>query len=442
MTATIEGTAAPETESDSAPQQRYGVAPQSRAVAASARSLVERADTAVRRGRKWLSTLIGPITPLGRSVLVLAVVAWLVGWQLGWYEFMIIASAGLLALLAAVPFLIGRSTVAVAVDVVPERVTVGEKATGRVRASSGARRSLPLRLELPAGAAVAEFDLPSIAAGGEHEELFRVPTRRRAVITLGPASTVRSDPLALIRRETPLGEPVELIVHPAISRLETLGSGFLRDLEGQSTNHLSSSDIAFHTLRDYVPGDDRRFVHWRTSARTGRLMVRQFVDTRKSHAAVVLDVDPASFEGVGGDPAMDEFELAVSIAASLAVRVLRDEQELTLIAGSALQAGGSGRQAMDSLARVEPVLGHHLATSSGPLARAGADASIAFLITGSRGTVGQMRQALRGLSADVRVLGFRTRLGAPGGFRDTAGLTLADLGALEQLPSILRAVTR
>jgi uncharacterized protein (DUF58 family) len=391
---------------------------------------------------RQLARLVGPITPLGRSVLVLCIAAWLIGWELGWYEFMIIAAAALLALLAAIPFLVGRSAVEVAVDVVPERVTVGEKATGRVRASSGARRSLPLRLELPVGVAVAEFDLPSIGAGEQHEELFRVPTRRRAVITLGPASTVRSDPLALLRRETPLGDPVELIVHPVISRLETLGSGFLRDLEGQSTNHLSSSDIAFHTLRDYVPGDDRRFVHWRTSARTGRLMVRQFVDTRKSHAAVVLDVDPASYEGVGGDPASDELELAVSIAASLAVRVLRDEQGLTLLAGSVLQASGSGRQAMDSLARVSPVPGRNLATSSALLTRAGADASIAFLITGSRGTVGQMRQALRGLSADVRVLGFRSRLGAPGGFRDTAGLTLADLGALDQLPSILRAVIR
>lgn len=442
MTATVEGPTAVGTEVDG-PTEQHAEEPSGRgSLRGAARSALGGVTGAVGLAARRLSQLAGPVTPVGRSVLVLCLVSWLIGWQLGWYEFMIIAAAALLALVAAVPFLLGRSTVEVTVDVVPERVTVGEKATGRLRAVSGPRRTLPLRLELPVGAAVAEFALPSMGAGDMHEELFRVPTRRRAVISLGPASTVRSDPLGLLRRETPLGEPVELIVHPSISRLDTLSSGFLRDLEGQSTNHLSSSDIAFHTLRDYVPGDDRRFVHWRTSARTGRLMVRQFVDTRKSHAAVVLDVDPSSYEGVGGEPSDDEFELAVSIAASLAVRVLRDEQQLTLIAGSLLQGSGSGRQAMDSLARIEPVLGHNLRTSSATLTRSGADASIAFLITGSRGTVGQMRQALRGLSSDVRVLGFRSRVGAPGGFRDTAGLTLADLGALDQLPSILRAVTR
>ncbi|MFN8168378.1 MAG: DUF58 domain-containing protein [Candidatus Nanopelagicales bacterium] len=224
-----------------------------------------------------------------------------------------------------------------------------------------------------------------------------------------------------------------------MTRLETLGSGFLRDLEGQATNHLSSSDIAFHTLRDYVPGDDRRFVHWRTSARTGKLMVRQFVDTRRSHAAIALDLDPASYEPSSTDPESEEFELAVSVAASLAVRVLRDEQTLTVVAGAGRQPTASGRQAMDTFARVLPEAGKSLPSCSSALARDAADASIAFLVSGQESTIGQMRQALRGMSPDVRTIGIRCRLGSPGTFRDTAGLTLLELGSLDQLARLLRA---
>src|SRR5699024_3976677 len=83
--------------------------------------------------------------------------------------------------------------------------------------------------------------------------------------------------------------PHELFDHPRTVRLDEAASGFLRDLEGTPSSDLSSSDIAFHALRDYAPGDDRRHVHWRTTARTGKLMVRQFEETRRSHVVVALD---------------------------------------------------------------------------------------------------------------------------------------------------------
>ena len=55
------------------------------------------------------------------------------------------------------------------------------------------------------------------------------------------------------------------------------------------------SDLAFHALREYVPGDDLRHVHWRSSARAGELLVRQYHDTRRNHATVVVDADPAAY---------------------------------------------------------------------------------------------------------------------------------------------------
>ena len=103
--------------------------------------------------------------------------------------------------------------------------------------------------------------------------------------------------------------PVPTQQRIAARRVILYGIGAIRDLDGQETKHLSPSDIAFHTLRDYVPGDDRRHVHWKSSAKIGQLMVRQYVDTRRSHVAVRLSLAPAEY------PSDGEFELPLSCRA-------------------------------------------------------------------------------------------------------------------------------
>jgi uncharacterized protein (DUF58 family) len=385
------------------------------------------------------------VTPTGRAIVGIGLVCWLVAWRTGWAEFAVIASVCVVLAVVCLPFAFGRPLLSVDVALAPDRVGVGARVVGRVRVRNAARaRLLPLRVELPVGKGVARFDLPSLGVEEEHEELFTIPTRRRGVIPVGPVTSVRGDALGLYRREVAWNEPHELIVHPALTRLETLGSGFLRDLEGQVTNHLSSSDVAFHTLRDYVPGDDRRFVHWRTSARTGKLMVRQFVDTRRSHAAIVVDLDPASYAPTAheGDPAFDEFEVAMATAASLAVRILRDEQTLTVLTGRGRVPALTGRHVMDSVARMErdPLGG--IAEASAGLTREAAEASIVFLVTGSTTTVGTLRRAIRGISADARVIGIRARVGGRGTFRESGGLTILEVSELADLASLVRAAVR
>jgi uncharacterized protein (DUF58 family) len=392
-----------------------------------------------------LTRVRSTVTPAGWAVLGLGLVLWLLGWRGGWVELMAAAGVCVATVLLCLPFLVGRSPLGAEIELAPERVTVGDRALGQLRVRNVARtRVLGTRVELPVGRAVAEFRLPSLAPDEQHDELFSIPTRYRGVVDVGPTSSVRGDPLGLFRRSAAWGEAKELLVQPPLVNLETLGSGFLRDLEGQVTNHLSSSDVAFHTLRDYVPGDDRRFVHWRTSARTGRLMVRQFVDTRRSHAAIVIDTDPASYAPTEepGNPENDEFEVAVSAAASLAVRILRDEQTLTLVAGTRRLPSSTGRSALDSLTRVMPDPAGHLDSAAQVLSGPAADASIIFLVTGSGATVGDMRRATRGTASDVRVVAVRARLGGTSAFRESGGLTLLELAQLPDLAGLVRAAVR
>ena len=170
-----------------------------------------------------------------------------------------IATAAIFVLLAAIPFVVGRSPLEVEVELQPQRVVVGDRAAGQVtvRNRTG-RRVLGQRLELTVGAGVAELTVPSLAGGLEHEELFVLPTHRRAIIPVGPATLIRDDPLGVLRRSAARTTPIPLFVHPRTVSLGDLGPGLLRDLEGQPTADLSPADIAFHALREYEPGDDRR----------------------------------------------------------------------------------------------------------------------------------------------------------------------------------------
>ena len=83
---------------------------------------------------------------------------------------------------------------------------------------------------------------------------------------------------------------------------------------GVPSDQVSMSDLAFHALREYVPGDDLRHVHWRSSARAGQLLVRQYHDTRRTHATLLVDTRRDAY-------AESDFELALSVAASLTTRL-------------------------------------------------------------------------------------------------------------------------
>ena len=375
------------------------------------------------------------VTPFGWAVLAIMVAAWVIGWQLGWREAMLLAAACLLLIVMSLVFLIGRGTLQVSVLLQPRRVSVGAPAAGQVSVTNvSPRRMWPIRLELRVGAAVARFNLPALPGGRHHDELFVIPTTRRAVVPVGPARTVRGDPLGLMRREVAWTGVTELFVHPRIVGLDPLSSGLLRDLEGQSSNAVSMSDLAFHALRDYAAGDDRRYIHWRSSARTGQLMVRQFVDTRRIHATVVVDGRPASYASE------EEFELALSAAGSIAVRAVQDEQQASIIAAREAVADGNIQRILDALTRADFADDADLATLAGGVLRTAPDTSLAVLITGSIVPFRVVRRAAAALPPEIDTVALRVDPAADPGMTTVGELTVLTLRALNDLPALIRVV--
>jgi uncharacterized protein (DUF58 family) len=402
--------------------------------------------------RRALAPVLSIVSPLGWIVLGCAVGSVLVAVLLGWSEFLYLGLTLAAGLLVASVFLIGRASFRVGIELSPRRVVAGERAFGRLLVTNtGARRSSATRLDLPVGRGAAEFAIPPLAPNGagsatEHEELFAVPTSRRAVIVAGPAVSVRGDQLGLLRRRVRWADPVELFVHPTTTLLAPSQSGLVRDLEGSVTSTLTNNDLAFHALRPYEPGDDQRYVHWRTTARTGQLMVRQFQETRRSELVLAQLVAADGYSAAGRDDiegSTPEFELAVSIMASLAAQVVREKTRIRVVTETRELRTATVTTLLDDSCRLEPLAG--LRATPREFIRAtltgGAPPSVLVVVTGSATPIAELRAIEAVVGQDTRLIGLRAELGGRPRFSTVSRFRLLTIGELADLPRLLRRVT-
>ncbi|MFE4543170.1 DUF58 domain-containing protein [Arthrobacter sp. NPDC056727] len=383
---------------------------------------------------RYVRPVLAVVSVLGWSVLAAAFLLWLTGNAYGWQEAKAAAIAALVLFVIAVGFILGRSSYGILLDLARNRVAVGDSAVGSIAVSNtSARPLLPADLELPVGSATAVFHLPRMKPQQVHGDLFTIPTARRAVIVVGPVRSVRADPLHLLRRQVLWTEPEDLYVHPRTVALAGSAAGFIRDLEGMPTTELSSADVSFHALRDYVPGDDRRHIHWKTTARTNKLMVRQFEETRRAHLAISLSINTDEFASE------DEFELAISAAGSIGRQAIREQRELDVLTQAGPLRCETGRNMLDDMTRIA---GTPLRKTAVDLARTLADtvpnASVVFFIVGSQVTPTQLRSAAASVPPGVRSLAVLVDLGAAPARANIGDLTVLTVGDLSDLPSVLR----
>jgi uncharacterized protein (DUF58 family) len=374
------------------------------------------------------------VSPLGRLLIAAVVGLWTLGTLLDWSEALVAASMGTLLVLLAIGFILGRSSYGVDLDLARTRVAVGDRAVGSVSVSNTSDKALlPASLELPVGAATAIFHLPRLLPGQVHEDLFSIPTQRRAVIVVGPVRSVRADPLSILRREVLWTEPTDLFVHPRTTPLVGSAAGFIKDLEGLPTKELSSADVSFHALRDYVPGDDRRHIHWKTTARTNKLMVRQFEETRRSHLAVALSTNMTEYVSEV------EFELAVSVAGSIGLQAIREQRNLSVLTQGGPLRTATGRTMLDEMTRLE---GRAVRATAVDLARTTADsvpnASVVFFVVGPEVTPSQLRSAAASISPGIRCLAIRCVTEAQQSRATIGDLTVLTLNNLGDLALVLR----
>jgi uncharacterized protein (DUF58 family) len=269
-----------------------------------------------------------------------------------------------------------------------------------------------------------------VPPGAERAETIEVPPLPRGVHPVGPLIHVRTDPLGLLRRRSRWAGIEELLVRPRLTVLRTLDPGLISDLDGVPSDHPASSDLAFHALREYVPGDDLRHVHWRSSAKADTLLVRQYVETRRNEATVLLDGDRTGY----ADGA--EFEVAVSAAASLAVRAMRDDFEVTLVCGDLHAASRSVDVLLDATCRITQGEAD-LREAARRAATTGAASSLVVLVTGSGCDPALLRTAGAEFPSDALRVLVRVDLGKPSTITTVSGFRPVVLGRLDDLAALL-----
>ena len=300
------------------------------------------------------------LTTRGRSFLAAAAAAGISAFILGERDLLRVA-----ILLAALPLLaaayVGRSRYKLACtrSLEPGRAPVGSSARVILRLQNMSR--------LPTGTLLLEDRLPYALGSrprvvlerlGPHQAssvAYTVRADVRGRYGVGPLVIRLTDPFGLCELNRSFPSVDRLTVIPQVVPLPTVR------LAGEyaGTGESRARSVAVHgeddaATREYRRGDDLRRVHWRSTARTGELMVRREEQPWESRATVVLDTRAYAHRGEGPTAS---FEWAVSATASIAVHLRQAGYKLRLVTGTGVDVdatdGGGDGIILDTLADVK-----------------------------------------------------------------------------------------
>jgi uncharacterized protein (DUF58 family) len=133
--------------------------------------------------------------------------------------------------------------------------------------------------------------------GGKQSRSWTIKTnaRHRGRFRLGPMQLLSGDPFGLFNFRRDLPQSSYITIFPATYDLEGFAPPVGRLMGGESLRRRTYNITTdFAGVRDYVPGDTFNRIHWRSSARTGRLIVKEFEEDPTSDVWMVLDMHRAT----------------------------------------------------------------------------------------------------------------------------------------------------
>jgi uncharacterized protein (DUF58 family) len=161
------------------------------------------------------------------------------------------------------------------------------------------------------------------------------------------------DPFGLARARLEKGEPEALVVYPRLVELAGLFSdGGAHAQDGRRLLLQRPTGFELHSVREHVQGESLRAVHWPSTARRGRLMVKELEDAPRDEVVVLLDGDATVTSA-------EAFEVAVRAAGSILRAHVRRGRRCALVVNSAgrqsqtVASESDWRRALETLAAVE-----------------------------------------------------------------------------------------
>ena len=198
----------------------------------------------------------------------------------------------------------------------------------------------------------------SLQGGGQRFWRVRIPARQRGVYTLGPIRVTARDPFGLFHHSKTFPGTQEVVVYPAAVDLPYLSiamSGMPED--GRQRQPVQWPTPHASSVREYMPSDSISRIHWPTTARMGKLYVKQFDQGAGNDLWLLVDMEAAVQAGSGAE-STDEY--AVNVAASVAQKYLSSRVPVGLVAYGqervlipADQSPGQIARLLDALARVK-----------------------------------------------------------------------------------------
>jgi uncharacterized protein (DUF58 family) len=232
----------------------------------------------------------------------------------------------------------------------PPRPQEGVPFTGTAEVEGAAPSSGRLQLRIGASDVTAPLHR---TGDGVQTGVIDVPALPRGVHPVRNGELALGDPFGFVRADRALAGAATVIVWPAWVEPESAVGSAAGDGElGRAARRAQPVGYDLHGIREHQEGESLRRVDWKTSARTGRLMVREMDDAARAELTLVVDLDRAL---LGGE--RDRVDAMMRVAATLVRGVADSGQKATLVlAGATTQRialdGGSGSwfAAMDALA--------------------------------------------------------------------------------------------
>jgi uncharacterized protein (DUF58 family) len=235
----------------------------------------------------------------------------------------------------------------------PSSATAGEPALIGLFAHNRKRRAASFSLELreKGGQVAGRCFLVVLAAGQAQEIAYRFTPLRRGRHLFAQLEVATKAPFGLFEKSRPIDAAGELVVFPRRVPAPPLVASQLAR-EGERPQDRAGQGLEVHSLRDHRQGEDSRTIHWRSSARAGRLIGVDREQERRKRVCVVLD--HRALSGAALDAAVEQ-------AAALVERELDAGSEVGLALCGRRLAPGSGEahlgKALTALALVESAPG-------------------------------------------------------------------------------------
>jgi len=296
------------------------------------------------------------MTRYGVLAIAAGLIALAIGRAFGVVELFVIGAAFIGAVLAAFVYVLLRTPRVVGIRTVRPTILVAGD-TGRVDLElhhGGALRSSRFGLRERVGRIgsaehVAELTVEPLSARSAANAGYQLPTSNRGTISLGPLVAELRDPLGLLVRSRTVAGVDTVVVAPRAHLVDMpeLGNGPLgRHLLAQA-RRLGPGE--FHSLREYADGDEPRTIHWRASARSDKLLVKQHSVEGLRRMLVLLDNDPGSYADAAS------FERAVTVAASLVRSATHADLVTRFVSGGTdLRGPDVGAESLRALAAIQP----------------------------------------------------------------------------------------